>query len=331
MLAVARRSERLENLARDVHAAGGSVETLVADVVASDTPQRIVDAAMRAFGRIDAVVNNAGHGVPGELLAQSDAALERQWQTHVAGPLRISRAALPALRASRGSLVFVGSGLARVPAPYYGGYCAAKAAIRATATQLRREIADEGIAVTYVDPGVVDTEFSKASGMNRERDAIAASPQRVARAMLRGIDRRARVVNAVPLHALAAMLGEFFPRLTDHAMKRVVARPQEPSQPAADAISSTQPPQDAPDGASFEGALAPLSRRMERVKLNPSFVRGLLNKGARIELGPAAMQWAGMPNKNERAALHEVLDALAAAGYLESAGDEAWIVRRAAD
>jgi short-subunit dehydrogenase len=329
VLAVARRRERLEELEREIRAGGGVAEILVADVVAADTPRRIVESALRAFGRIDAVVNNAGHGAPGELLAQSDAALDQQWQTHVTAPLRISRAALPALLSSHGSLSFVGSGLARVPAPYYGAYCTAKGAVRAMTTQLRRELSSQGIAVTYVDPGVVDTEFSEASGMKRERDGIAASPQRVARAMLRGIDRRARVVNAVPLHALAAMLGEFFPGTTDRAMKKLVARP-EPSSQAAPASFAPTAPRVVEDG-SFERALEPLARRMERVKLPMEFVRGLVNEGAPIDLGEAAMRWAGMPNKNERAALHEVFDALANAGYLESAGDETWIVRRAAD
>lgn len=327
VLLVARRHERLEAVQRDIRAAGGAAEVLAGDVVDVTMPQRIADAALRAFGRIDVVVNNAGHGASGPLLEQSDAALETQWQTHLAAPVRISRAALPALRATHGGLVFIGSGLARVPAPYYGGYCAMKAAVRAASTQLRRELRGEGVFVTYVDPGVVDTEFSEQSGLKRERDGVMVTPQRVARAMLRGIERRARVVNAVPTHALAAMLGEFTPRISDAAIERLVAKPARSE--SAPQFAPTEPV--VVEETAFDTALEPLARRMERVKLQPSFVRALLNEGDRIELGAAAMRWAGMPNKNERAALHEVLDALTAAGYLESAGDEAWIVRRAAD
>lgn len=327
VLAVARRRERLEALQQEIRADGGTSEILVADVTDPTTPQRIVEAASRAFGRIDIVVNNAGHGAGGRLLEQSGTALETQWQTHVAGPLRISRAALPALRASHGGIVFVGSGLARVPAPYYGAYCAMKAAIRAASTQLRRELRADGVFVTYVDPGVVDTEFSQQAGMKRERDGVMVGPERVARAMLRGIERRARVVNAIPIHALGAMLGEFFPGISDRAIEKVVAKPER--EEPAPAFAPTEPI--VVEQTEFESALEPLARRMERVKLSPSFVRNLLNEGDRIDLGDAAMRWAGMPNKNERAALREVLDALASAGYLESAGDEAWIVRRAAD
>ena len=78
----------------------------------------------------------------------------------------------------------------------------------------------------------------------------------------------------------------------------------------------------------FEAALEPVARRMERVKLPASFVRELLVAGGNIQLGDAAMRWAGMPNKNERAALAEALDALTAAGFLERTGKETWKVVR---
>ncbi|MBV8067375.1 MAG: hypothetical protein JO113_05325 [Candidatus Eremiobacteraeota bacterium] len=74
-----------------------------------------------------------------------------------------------------------------------------------------------------------------------------------------------------------------------------------------------------------------MARRMERVKLPQRFLREALVPGATIELGPLAMRWAGMPNKNERAALHEALDALAANGYLERMEDESWRVIRSAE
>jgi len=70
---------------------------------------------------------------------------------------------------------------------------------------------------------------------------------------------------------------------------------------------------------------------MERVNLTQAFVRAELVPGATIELNDLAMRWAGMPNKNERAAMREVLDALTTAGYLQSSGEETWTVLRAAD
>jgi DNA-binding GntR family transcriptional regulator len=83
--------------------------------------------------------------------------------------------------------------------------------------------------------------------------------------------------------------------------------------------------------SSFETALEPVGRRMERVKLTVEFLRKALVPGATLKLNALAMRWAGMPNKNERAALREALDALVAAGYLERMEEETWRVVRAAD
>lgn len=328
LLIVARRGDRLAEVAEQIRASGGTCETLTLDVTQKDAPQKIVDATLRAFGRIDVVVNNAGVGAPGTLLTQSDAAIEAQWQLHVAAPLRIARAAHGAVQASHGGFVFVGSGLARVPAPEFGAYCVAKAAVRAAAIQLRRELRAQGMFVTYVDPGAVDTEFSTASGMQNASTRMHAHPDAVARKILGAIERRAPRVNAVPWQTLGTVVAEWFPRIADAALPHIVAKPA--PQPTAPRIVPPAPVE-TPVATGFDAALEPVARRMERVKLSPAFVRGALKPGSTLELHDLAMRWAGMPNKNERAAMHEVLDALANAGYLESTGEETWIVRRAAD
>jgi short-subunit dehydrogenase len=215
LLLVARRADRLTNVSRAVHAAGGAVETLALDVTKSSAAHITVETALRSFGRIDVVVNNAGRGDFGQLLEQSDDAIEAQLRLNLIAPLQFSRAALPLLEASGGQLVFLGSSIARVPLPNYGAYAPAKAALRAATITLRRELRDRGIAVTYVDPGVVASEWHAASGMQRNRLVPVASPQRVARAILRGVERRAAVVNAQPLQALGSVFGEWTGALGD--------------------------------------------------------------------------------------------------------------------
>jgi short-subunit dehydrogenase len=333
---VARRVERLEKVARAIRDAGGKVVSVAGDVTAGDMPGRIVATAMSSFGRIDAVVNNAGGGALGALLDQTDAAIEAQWRLHVVAPLKLSRAALPHLEAARGQLVFLGSGIARVPLPNYGAYALAKAAVRAAATQLRRELRDRGVAVTYVDPGLVATEFHEAMGIERRGKVSAASPERVARAILRGIARRSAVVDAVPWQTAGAVLGEWSGTLADPF---IISRlsPQKATHAPPPPVTLRPPvilslsKDDNVAATSFEAALEPLARRMERVKLPPQFLRDALVPGTTIELNVLAMRWAGMPNKNERAALREALDALAAGGYLEPLADETWNVTRGAD
>ena len=341
VVAVARRTELLAEIALHIRASGGACVVVPTDVRASDAPGRIVDTAVHAFGGIDVVVNNAGGGAFGALLEQSDAALEAQWQLHVAAPLRIARAALPYLEKRRGQLLFVGSGIARVPVPQYGGYALAKAAIRTAAIQLRRELRDRGVSVTYVDPGLVATEFHDAAGVERDPRVKATSPEHVARAILRGIKRRRPTVNAVWWQSAGTAIGEFAGTLADRTVSSFTPKPVEADK--ANVILSVAPegreveeqassaPSSQPDGTTFEKALEPLARRMERVKLSQTFVREALVPGATLELNELAMRWAGMPNKNERAAMHEVLDALSKSGYLEPIGGETWKVVRAAD
>jgi short-subunit dehydrogenase len=334
VIAVARRKERLDDLAAEIVNDGGVCVPVVLDVTQRDAPSRIVEAARLRFGRIDVIINNAGFATGGALLEQTDAQIEEQWQVHVAAPLRLVRTALPLLRESKGQIFFIGSGLARVPAPYYGAYCAAKAAIRAVATQLRRELQRSGIAVTYVDPGAVQTEFMQVSGITSvATDAMRADVKRVAARILGAIRNRPARVNAVPLHTFGAMFGEWFPLLADLVLARrepppaasVASSPAAPLQietPAPAAEAQTEPQSD------FERALEPVARRMERVKLPAAFLVELLRPGGDVQLTDAAMRWAGMPNKNERAALAEVFEALAAGGFLERTGEETWRVVR---
>lgn len=324
VVAVARRAALLEELAQSIRREGGTCAVLPGDVTARDVPARVVGMAMHEFGRIDVLVNNSGAGAYGLLLEQSDAQIEAQWQLNAAAPLRLARAALPQLASTRGQIVFLGSGVTRVPLPAWGAYAPAKAAIRAAATQLRRELRARGIAVTYVDPGVVISEFHTTVGIERN-PGFTSSPQRVARAIMRGIQRRSAVVNAAPIQTAFTTIAEWLGPLADPIVIRRYGARRLPAQAAAkghdEAIPST----------SFEAALEPVMRRMERVKLPASFLRDALVPDARIELNALAMRWAGMPNKNERAALAEALDALVAGGYLEHVEDETWKVVRAAD
>jgi hypothetical protein len=149
------------------------------------------------------------------------------------------------------------------------------------------------------------------------------------------------VVNAVPLQTLGVIALELLAASIDGVLSKMPATPSDdaatPARPAP--APQPEPAAVAPPVATetpkapadpFEAALEPVARRMERVKLSPTFVRDALNASGDLELNELAMRWAGMPNKNERAALHEVLDALTGAGYLQSTGDETWKVLRTA-
>ena len=334
VVAVGRRAERLTELATLVDGATGSLVTLALDLRSPHAAERIVTATLEAFGAIDVLVNNAGGVAVGPIAEQSDAALLEQVETHVVVPLALTREALPSLRISKGQIFYVGSGVARIPVGTLGAYPAVKAAVRNMTRIARNELRGDGIAVTYVDPGAVATEFMTRAGFAGPSPNLAASPHDVARKIFAAFTTRRPVVNAVPWQTLFVALGEALPGLTDFILARA---PQivggerletlPPAAPVAASLPATEPPADARasdapgDGVApplppFESALAPLASRMRRLKLSEDFVRRILVADAKLDADDVALRWAGMPNKNERALTNDVLTALAEAGYL---------------
>jgi short-subunit dehydrogenase len=328
VFAVGRRSERLEELRAALGAAAASLATLSLDLRAPNAATTIVRGALERFGRIDVIVNNAGSGAVGRAVDQSDDALREQFETHVIVPVQLAREARAALQATHGQVFFVGSGVARIPIGNFGVYPSAKAAMRSVTRIIRNELRPEGIAVTYVDPGVVASEFHTRLGY-RPPD-LAVSPQSVARKILDAVATRPAVLNAVPWQTAAVAFGEHFPALVDALLERV------PALAGTDRLVEVKPAPAAPEAlvhapTALEAALAPVVSRMRRLKLSPEFVRSLLVPGTELEPAEIALRWTGMPNKNERALVHEVLEALSGSGFLERLPESRYRVLRAAD
>jgi NADP-dependent 3-hydroxy acid dehydrogenase YdfG len=152
-IAAARRLERCEELA-----AGVSGRALLLDV--GDPAS--VDELAAAVDRLDVIVHSAGGALGLERVAEADEESWRQmWESNVAGVMRVTKALLPRLRESRDAqIVIVGSVAGVEVYEGGGGYTAAKHAVHALAQTLRLELHTEGMRVTEVAPGLVETEFS---------------------------------------------------------------------------------------------------------------------------------------------------------------------------
>jgi short-subunit dehydrogenase len=343
VLAVGRRATRLDELARVVAGATGELETLALDLRSTGAAVRIVGETLARFGRIDVLVNNAGGVAVGAIAQQSDEALHEQMETHVIVPLALTREALPSLRATRGLIIYFGSGVARIPVGTLGAYPPAKAAVRSMARIARNELRPMGIAVTYVDPGAVATEFMTRAGFAGPPPGLAALPAEVAKRVFDAFTTRRPIVNAVPWQTFFVGLGELVPQATDFLLSKAPSivggqladAPQEPALPKPTTpppiALPTPPTAHEPERTPFERALANELTRMGKFKMSVAFVRGMLVPGAELEVGEVAMRWAGMPNKHERALTNDVLDALATAGYLEHLEPEHYRVARAAE
>lgn len=181
VMATARDPQQLAYL---VEAGEGRVRTTALDV----TDERQVFAAVRQthaeFGRIDVVVNNAGHGSVGAVEELDLADLRALMDVMFFGAVTVTKAVLPHLRAQgSGAIVQISSMGGQLSMPGFGAYCAAKFALEGLSEALAAEVRPFGIRVLIVEPGAFRTEFG-GHRMHRSRVinayAMTTGPTRAA-------------------------------------------------------------------------------------------------------------------------------------------------------
>jgi meso-butanediol dehydrogenase / (S,S)-butanediol dehydrogenase / diacetyl reductase len=159
IVAVARRQEKLAELAREISPTA-QIETLAADVTAADTPERAIELAMRAFGRLDCLVNNAGSGKWAPVHETDDNMMNEVIDISLKAPFRFSRAALRVMGAGS-SIIQVGSVFGLVGGLNGGIYCAVKAGLIGLTQTLAAQYGANGIRSNLVAPGVIKTDMTK--------------------------------------------------------------------------------------------------------------------------------------------------------------------------
>jgi NAD(P)-dependent dehydrogenase (short-subunit alcohol dehydrogenase family) len=189
-LALFARSEApLSALAAELAAVGGEAIPIPGDVTRSEDCVRAVEEATRRFGRLDALVNNAGVGYLRTLSEATDEEIDRQIEVNLRGTIRMTRAALPALSARPGSaIVNVASLAARIAPPFYSYYSATKFALAGLTESWRRELRPRGIRVTLLLPTAVETPFLDRAGRDRSLGAgpagVLLRPEQVGSAIV---------------------------------------------------------------------------------------------------------------------------------------------------
>lgn len=176
-----RQTEAAEALVGDISRGGGSALAVQADVADEAAVIRLFAAVDRHFGRLDALVNNAGMlEQQMRLEAMSLARWQRVFATNVFGSFLCSREAVKRMATRQGgrggAIVNVSSIAARLGAPEeYVDYAAAKGAVDSMTVGLARELAADGIRVNAVRPGVIDTEIHASGGEPGRVARVAAS------------------------------------------------------------------------------------------------------------------------------------------------------------
>ena len=224
VILVARRKERLEELAAKLVAAH-SIDAVViaADLSDPASPRQVHTQVVAAGRRVDVLVNNAGFGTNGAF-AELDPAREMAMvQVNVAALVELTRLFLPnMIERGHGHVLNVGSTAGFQPGPFMATYCASKAFVNSFTEALAEELRGTGVSATVSCPGATATEFSKISGNDTAalfQNGVVASAAEVARHAYVAMKYRRAVavpglMNKVAMQAL---------RLTPRAVARRVA------------------------------------------------------------------------------------------------------------
>ena len=162
VLAAARSQPLLDELAKEVRAAGGTIQTVAADVTSPADRQAMVDAAQRHFGGLDVLINNAGIGATGHFMDSDPAVLRQIFEVNYFGLCEVTRAFIPILKkGTTPAIVNISSVVARRALPARSLYSASKFAVAGLSEAIRAELSKDGIDVVVVNPGLTQTNFSQ--------------------------------------------------------------------------------------------------------------------------------------------------------------------------
>src|SRR5438128_1133762 len=168
----ARRSDRLEALKQEIESARGRALAVIGDITSEEDRKRLVQETLDRFGRIDALVNNAGYGQRGPIELVSIDAIRQNFETNLFSLVALTQLVIPVMRKQQsGRIVNVSSVAGRIARPLSSVYDATKHALEAISDGMRGELGPFGIKVVVIEPGFILTEFLGVAN-ERARDIV---------------------------------------------------------------------------------------------------------------------------------------------------------------
>jgi short-subunit dehydrogenase len=175
----ARSLDKLEAVAAVCRQAGADVCVVPTDMGQPEQVKALAAKVLQQFGRIDALVSNAGYGQMGPVELVPTEAVEQQFKVNLLGAITLIQAVIPVMRQQGGGRIITVSSLGgRVAFPLGGLYSASKFALEGLSDALRMELEPFNIKVSVVEPGPVATEFFNAANQQLEKamPTLADSP-----------------------------------------------------------------------------------------------------------------------------------------------------------
>ena len=139
---------------------GGEAIAVQADVTKTDDVKRLMEAAVKQFGRLDVLINNAGYGIAATMLETDEDAWDALMAVNVRGVFLCSKYAIPVMKANGGgTIVNTASVGASVGVANRAAYCASKGAVAALTRAIAIDHAGDGIRCNAIAPGTIDTPY----------------------------------------------------------------------------------------------------------------------------------------------------------------------------
>ena len=222
VVVVGRRAEPLAALQKQIFTAGGECHYVVADLTSHAGRQSLVAQASELLSGIDMLINNAGLSSYALFSEESPEAIEQLYQTNLIAPVLLTRLVLPQMIAQgHGHIVNVGSIFGSIGCACFVNYSSSKFALRGFSEALRRELEEDGIAVTYVAPRAVRTKINTPT-VYRMAEAVKMKmdePAVVAAQIVAAIEQERQDLYLGWPEKLFVRINGLLPRLVDGALR----------------------------------------------------------------------------------------------------------------
>ncbi|TVQ81009.1 MAG: SDR family NAD(P)-dependent oxidoreductase [Phycisphaeraceae bacterium] len=240
IVVVARRADRLDALVETIESRGGRAAAVTGDVSDPETSKHAVEVCIERFSGVYSVFANAGYGFEAPVHETGIERMRAIFETNFFGTLHLVEAAVPhMLKAKSGHVLICSSCIGKIALPYFGAYCATKAAQNHVGRAMNLELRPHGVMTSTVHPVGTKTDFfdtakslSETSGATLADHApqwLMQTPETVAKSVVRCLERPKPEVwpSWAWLVRFGMAISMAFPRVGDLGLKRLVREYEE--------------------------------------------------------------------------------------------------------